>query len=188
MEQENKSILQRIFEVILNNKFFIITVVVILLFRFYFIAIDIVVGESMDPTLRDEDIVIVDSQFYKINKLDRYDIIVFEHGETNNNGKSQERFLVKRIIGLPGETVSVKSGKLYINGKEMKNEVTDPFNTSTYDFESEVVPENHYFVLGDNRAVSLDSRSSQVGFVSEEAIRGQVIFRQKPLSEIGFVK
>ena len=95
----------------------------------------------------------------KINKLERFDIVVIETGDT---------YIIKRVIGLPGETIKYQDGKLYINGKKMK----DPYykNENTSDFESVKIPENHYYVLGDNRSDSIDSRI--IGPVSLDNIKG----------------
>ncbi len=173
-----------IFKLIFKNKGFLTLIAIILIYRFVFISVDTVVGESMLPTLRNDDVVIVDKQIYKLTELDRFDIITFDIDETEG-----ENFLVKRVIGFPGETVEIKDGVLYIDGKKTEvEEHVKIFNAQTNDFKSEVVPEGHYFVLGDNRAVSLDSRSSLVGFVSEDTIHGKVIFREKPFNSMGFVK
>lgn len=188
MENEKKSIKKHITDFLYNNKFFFITIIVLLIFRIFFISINVVVGESMEPTLHDDDVVIVDTKFYKYTKLDRNDIIVFEQDLENIEGTLEEKYLVKRIIGLPGESVAIKSGKLYINDKEVDNDITAEFDLITNDFESTVIPEGKYFVLGDNRTVSLDSRSSYIGFVDEESINGHVVFREKPFKDFGFVK
>ncbi len=179
------NVLKGVGKIIYNNKGFILILIAIVVFRFYFVSLDVVVGTSMEPTLHDDDIVMVDTKFYKVFELDRYDVIVFE-----NFKSEEETYLVKRIMAFPGETVSIQQGVLYINGEEMEvpGHVND-FNYATNDFSEREVPEDHLFVLGDNRSVSLDSRDeARVGFVSYESIHGKVFFRQKPIKDFGFIK
>lgn len=179
-----KKIFSFIIDIILGNKGFIMLIAFIIFVRFYVVSIDTVNGPSMAPTLNDQEVVILDTKFYKLTKLDRFDIIVFD-----NDDSEDQQLLVKRIVGLPGETVEMRNNELYINGEKLECEdYIQEFNDKTFDFKTGVIPENHYFVLGDNRAISLDSRRDEVGFVSLESIDGRVVFRQEPLSEIGFIK
>ncbi|MGE7943077.1 signal peptidase I [Lysinibacillus xylanilyticus] len=137
----------------------------------------LVKGASMMPTLEDQDRVIVNKIGPTLQSYDRFDIVVIEMNEETN--------YIKRIIGLPGDKIEYKDDQLYINGEkynepyldQYKNELKDT-GTLTYDFTLEqnlgetTVPEGHYFVLGDNRRVSNDSRNPEVGFISEEQIMG----------------
>ncbi|MGA3677767.1 signal peptidase I [Lysinibacillus agricola] len=137
----------------------------------------LVKGASMMPTLEDHDRVIVNKIGPTLQSYDRFDIVVIEMNEETN--------YIKRIIGLPGDKIEYKDDQLYINGEkynepyldQYKNELKDT-GTLTYDFTLEqnlgetTVPEGHYFVLGDNRRVSNDSRNPEVGFISEEQIMG----------------
>lgn len=137
----------------------------------------LVKGASMMPTLKDQDRVIVNKIGPTLQSYDRFDIVVIEMNEETN--------YIKRIIGLPGDKIEYKDDQLYINGEkynepyldQYKNELKDT-GTLTYDFTLEqnlgetTVPEGHYFVLGDNRRVSNDSRNPEVGFISEEQIMG----------------
>ena len=95
----------------------------------------------------------------RFKELERFDIVVIETGDT---------YLIKRIIGLPGEIIEYKKGVLYINGKKMK----DPYykKNNTTDFESVKIPKGHYFVMGDNRSNSIDSRI--IGVIDKEDIIG----------------
>ncbi len=127
---------------------YIVIIVVVVLIRTFIVTPVQVDGESMYPTLLDNQILILKKYDHS---YDRFDIVVFKY----NNSK-----LVKRVIGLPGETVSYKNNILYINNKEIDNIKLDAY---TYDFDlSEIgfdkIPEGYYFVLGDNRINSLDSR------------------------------
>ncbi|MEX3745541.1 signal peptidase I [Lysinibacillus xylanilyticus] len=137
----------------------------------------LVKGASMMPTLEDHDRVIVNKIGPTLQSYDRFDIVVIEMNEETN--------YIKRIIGLPGDKIEYKDDQLYINGEkynepyldQYKNELKDT-GTLTYDFTLDqnlgetTVPEGYYFVLGDNRRVSNDSRNPEVGFISEEQIMG----------------
>lgn len=124
---------------------YVIVIILVLLFKKFFYAPIKVNGESMMNTLRDKDIMILDVIGYKTKGLKRFDIVVVDEGD---------EFIIKRVIGLPGEKVTYKNDQLYINGKK----VTDRYGSKvTEDFE-EVVPKGKYFVLGDNRTNSMDSR------------------------------
>lgn len=147
------------------------TLMVFFILQTYFVATAVVSGESMEPTLSDGQYLIVN----KFTDLERFDVITFEPPN------KPEVFYVKRIIGMPGDTVEYQNNQLILNGEE----VYEPYINYEADyalfednytlqelFETNVVPEGHYFVVGDNRDNSMDSRS--FGFVSEEAIVGKV--------------
>ena len=153
-----------------------ISIIIIVVFIRTFIVTPVKVdGVSMENTLKNKEILI-------LNKLDkkyeRFDIVVL-------NYKNEK--LIKRIIGLPGEKVDYKNGKLYINDKEIK----DKLSNITGDFKlinlgKSVIPEDKYFVLGDNRDHSLDSRL--IGLVDKSVIEGTTKLRLFPFNKIGFVK
>ena len=155
---------------------YIVIIVVVVLIRTFVITPVQVDGESMYPTLLDNQILILKKYDHS---YDRFDIVVFKY----NNSK-----LVKRVIGLPGETVSYKNNTLYINDKEIDNIKLDAY---TYDFDlSELgfdrIPEGYYFVLGDNRTNSLDSR--MIGLISENSILGVTNFSVFPFNRFGTIK
>ena len=161
---------------ILNElKSYIIIVIVVVLFR-TFIATPVKVdGSSMSTTLENNDVLI-------LNKLDksyeRFDIVVIKYGKNK---------LVKRVIGLPGDNIEYKDNELYINGEIIE----DKSLSRTADFTLKelynvnTIPEGFYFVMGDNRANSLDSRSSRVGMIDEKNIVGTTKIRLFPFSGIG---
>ena len=154
---------------------YIIIIIVVVLIR-TFIATPIKVnGTSMNDTLSHKDTMILNKIDLKLNKLERFDIVVIETGDT---------YLIKRIIGLPGETIEYKKGKLYINGKKIK----DPYykDENTNDFDVVKIPKNHYFVMGDNRSDSIDSRI--IGVINKNNIKGTTKLVIFPLKNIGIVK
>jgi len=153
---------------------YIIIVLVVVLIRTYIATPIKVNGTSMYDTLNHKDTMILNKIDVKINKLERFDIVVIETGDT---------YIIKRVIGLPGETIKYQNGKLYINGKKVK----DPYykNDNTSDFESVKIPKNHYYVLGDNRTDSIDSRI--IGPVSLESIKGTTKLIIFPFRNFGIV-
>ncbi|CAD0140251.1 signal peptidase I [Streptococcus thermophilus] len=165
-------------------------------------------GHSMDPTLADGQRVIV----LKHTSIERFDIVVVKEVE---NGKTKQ--IVKRIIGMPGDTITYQNDKLTVNGKEVKEEYLKKFqaafakdklqkeyaysdyfqqlakesNAFTVNADknttfSVTVPEGKYYLLGDNRIVSKDSR--EVGYFDKSALVGEVKFRFWPLDKIGTVE
>ncbi len=143
----------------------------------------VVSGESMYPSLRDGDNLIVDKLSYRFTDPKRYDIVVFPFQYQEGT------FYIKRVIGLPGETVQIQDGAIYINGKVLmesygNEEIRNPGSASA----EITLGEDEYFVLGDNRNNSSDSREPSVGNITRENIIGKVLFRIWPFSEIGFVR
>jgi signal peptidase I len=169
----------RIFKVIKELIPYVIIVLVVVLIRTFIMTPVKVNGTSMYPTLQEGEVLILN----KLDKsFDRFDIVVVDVDGTK---------LIKRIIGLPGETISYQDCKLYING-----EVIDDFVTSciTDDFSLEdlynyaFIPEGYYFVMGDNRQKSSDSRDYRVGLISKSQIEGTTSIRLYPFNRIGFLK
>ncbi|MGP1612699.1 MAG: signal peptidase I [Catonella sp.] len=137
-------------------------------------------GLSMQPTLEDGQIVIVNKLAYYLQKPKRNDVIVYK--QTN---KEHSYFEVKRVIGLPGETIKIKNGVVYINDEVFKEKVkTDIIQNGGLAEESIKLDDNEYFVLGDNRNDSEDSRFASVGNVLKTEIIGEAIAREKPFSFI----
>lgn len=149
-----------------------------------FITPTIVREHSMENTLQQNDYVFVSRRHYTWlrNEIQRGDIIVFRSDLTTAGGS--EKLLVKRIIGLPGETVSISDGSVFINGEAIDASYTKDGYTGGSMAEV-TVPQGYIFVLGDNRQNSTDSRSESVGFVDINDIRGKVVFRLFPLKKAG---
>ncbi len=147
----------------------------ILVFHFLFQPFQ-VAGLSMSPSLSDKDYLLVDRVFFRGSGLHRGDLVVFHVG-------SDPRFLVKRVVGMPGESVASRGGTLTINGRPLSGK--DGIVAKYPDFGPVQVPEGSYFCLGDNPAVSLDSR--MFGPIKKDQIYGRPFFRYLPLARSGFL-
>lgn len=160
---------------------YVVIVVVVVLFRTFIATPVIVSGSSMDPTLKDGEVLVLNKL---VKKYNREDIVVID-AVINGN---KER-IVKRIIGMPGEKIEYVDHSLYINDEKAYdsfNKITDDFNLKDI-VGLEKIPEGYYFVMGDNRDNSLDSRDSRLGLIKEEDIIGKPIFRIWPLNKIGTI-
>lgn len=141
-------------------------------------------GSSMEPKLSSEDNLIVDKISYRFHDPERYDIIVFPFRYEENT------FFIKRIIGLPGETVQIDDeGNILINGEILKeNYGKEVIKSPGRAYEEIQLAENEYFVMGDNRNNSTDSRDLAVGNITREDIIGRAWLRIWPLDKFGFIK
>lgn len=142
----------------------------------------IVKEHSMEPTLYENNYLLINKMAYKIGDEKQGDIIVFRSSLEDEEGNS--KLLIKRIIGLPGDKITVKDGNVFINGIQLYEDYLND-GITTGEVIDYTVPENHYFVMGDNRLVSIDSRDPSVGCVHEDAILGKAFVRLYPFSEIG---
>ena len=140
-------------------------------------------GASMEPTLNDEDNLIVDKITYRFHDPERFDIIVFPF-------KYAERtYYIKRIIGLPGETVQIRDGEIYIDGEILYESYgREVMKSAGLAAEPVTLGEDEYFVLGDNRNDSTDSRDPNVSLIHRDEIIGRAWIRIWPLDEIGVLK
>lgn len=151
--------------------------VMVLICRAFIFTPVVVKGESMEPTLENKDKVVIS----KISEPDRFDVIVFKE-------PVKDEQYIKRVIGLPGDTVEMKNNVLYINGKSYEepylknNNITGDFTLKELTGQ-ERVPDGCIFVLGDNRMNSKDSR--ELGNISADSMIGEAKFRYYPLQEIG---
>jgi len=138
-------------------------------------------GASMEPNFADGDYILTDKLTYRFRPPARGEVIVF------HSPKTPKTEFIKRIIGLPGDTVEIRGNKIYINGRELV-ETYLPYPSLAYGpnkirgAESITVPEGSYFVLGDNRGNSYDSR--YFGVIARSDIEGRTIFRYWPISEV----
>ena len=143
-------------------------------------------GQSMEPMLSDGDNLIADKITYRFRDPERFDIIVFPFKY------KEDTFYIKRIIGLPGETVQIdEEGKIYIDGEILEeNYGREIIQSNTIGIAGEpiLLGEDEYFVLGDNRNNSMDSRTEVVGNIKREEIIGRAWIRIWPLSDAGVLK
>ena len=142
----------------------------------------VVAGDSMLNTLHDKDNLIIDKVSYRFRDPERYEIIVFPYRH------AEETFYIKRIIGLPGETVQIKEGYVYINDKKLEETFgREVIRADRYGQAAEPITlgEDEYFVLGDNRNESADSRETSVGILKREDLIGRAWVRIWPLDSFG---
>lgn len=137
-------------------------------------------GNSMQPAIENEDTVLLNRIAYSFHGPKRYSIIVF-----HPNGVKTSKIYVKRVIGLPGETIQIHDGKVYINGSVLEDDVSeDDILTAGLAAGELTLGENEYFVLGDNRNNSEDSRFANVGVVKKDDIVGSVWFIASPMKRM----
>ena len=140
---------------------YVLIIIAVILIRTFIITPVRVDGASMDQTLEDGQILLL----YKLANVDYGDIVVLDE-------EKEGEIIIKRIIGMPGDTVSIKDNTVYVNGEEVEE---DYAYGETSDYEEITLDDDEYFILGDNRPISKDSR--YFGPVKEDEIIGKVIFR-----------
>lgn len=151
---------------------YVIIIVVVVVIRSFLVTPVRVNGSSMYPTLKGGEIMLLN----KLGKIDRFDIVVLklDNGEDN---------LIKRVIGMPGESVEIKDNKIYVNDKVLE----ESFGVGvTYNIDKVTLKNDEYFVLGDNRIISMDSRV--FGTINKEEIKGTTNFVLYPFKKFGKVK
>lgn len=154
---------------------YIVIIIAVILIRTYIVTPVIVVGDSMVPTLKDNQILLLNKLDYKLNEINRYDVVVI---------KIDKSEIIKRVIGLPGENIEYRNNKLYIDGHEEEN----IYNFDTEDFtlksicNCDQIPQDKYLVLGDNRMVSSDSRI--IGLIDKEDILGSTKLSLWPIKKV----
>lgn len=147
-------------------------------------------GPSMMNTLQDEDNVLVSKISYEVHDPERFDIVVFYpykgREEYKNDKEKQKEHFVKRVIGLPGETIQIIGSDIYINGEKLDEHYgKDPITDGGIANEPITLGEDEYFLMGDNRAVSFDSRYEEIGPIHKDAIDGKAVLRIWPLKTFG---
>ncbi|WP_367565631.1 signal peptidase I [Lacrimispora sp.] len=173
-----------------NNKFrhlvnWIVDIIVVIAFAWFLVYAYgtqiVIAGHSMSPLLESEDVVLMDRISYDFGRPIRFDVVVFQREDQKMN--------VKRVIGLPGETVQIKNDEIYIDGEKLKEpEGLGRVSLSGLAEKPVKLGEDEYFLLGDNRDSSEDSRFSNIGNVSGRQIQGKVWFRMRPFSRMELIR
>lgn len=170
-------------EIISTGLYLLVVVALTFLFVQYVGQRTHVNGDSMNNTLEDGDNLIVDKISYRFRDPERFDIIVFPYQH------QEDTYYIKRIIGLPGETVQIEDGVIYINGEILEESYGKEVMRSA-GVASQLIElgEDEYFVLGDNRNNSSDSRDPSVGNIKEDDIVGRAFIRIWPFDKFGVLK
>lgn len=171
--QKNKSQLRELFETV-GSAIVIAILIMVFVARAYTVN-----GDSMLPTLHHGERLLVDKISYRFVEPSRGEIIVFK-----NPSDTSEQF-IKRVLGLPGDKVAIIQGVVYVNDQPIMEDYT--LAPARIGFSPRIVPEGTYFVLGDNRNNSEDSRFSRVGFLPRELIVGRAVWRYWPLNKVNLV-
>lgn len=151
----------------------------------FFIRPTVVYGPSMEPSYYDREYLLISKAYVYAKGLDRGDVIIFKTHLKLDNGT--EKNLIKRVIGVVGDTVEITDGKVIVNGTAIAENYTDGSPTESFGETKWVVGKDEVFVLGDNRDNSKDSRFEDVGLVNKKTIMGKVMLRVLPLSRAGAV-
>ena len=154
---------------------YLVIVVIVVLIRTFLVTPVIVSGDSMVPTLKDRQLLLLNKINYKFNDISRFDIVVI---------KIDNKEIIKRVIGLPGENVEYRDNSLFIDGHELLNNYN--FDTDNFSLKNicncDKIPEDKYLVLGDNRGVSADSRI--IGLIDKDNIEGNVNISLWPIKKV----
>lgn len=179
MKKSNKESTQdERFRLIYHEIVFLIGTIITFFVLFKVVTFNHVPSESMENTIRINSIICISRNVKTIN---RYDIITFNK-TIEKDGKKISDNLIKRVIGLPGDTLTFSDNNIYVNG-DLVDDSFVKYKTFTYKNETIVVPDEKYFVMGDNRGNSYDSRNW--GFVDRSEIKGKAIYTLLPLSKSG---
>ena len=142
-----------------------------------------VVGNAMQDTLQSEEQIFVNRFIYTVRAPKQGDVVVFLP-----NGNEKSHYYVRRVIACPGDTVQIKNGNVYINGEEYAEDIVSAAIEDPGVAADEIkLGDDEYFVLGDNRNNSEDSRYANIGNIKKDYIIGKAWFRIAPLSELGFL-
>jgi signal peptidase I len=181
IEKKEINYIREIVEMIL----YFLVVLAVVFFVYTFIGEQVEVsGSSMESTLQDKDHLILEKVSYRFHEPERFDIVVFRPYEDND-----KLYYIKRIIGLPGETVQIIGSDIYIDDEKLVEDYgKEPIIDGGTATEPITLGEGQYFVLGDNRNNSKDSRFEEVGLVQRDSIIGRTWIRIWPFNKMGILK
>lgn len=154
-------------------------------FIIFFIRPTVVYGPSMEPSFYDREYLLISKALIYVQDVQNHDVIVFKTHLTTESGS--EKNLIKRVVGVPGDKVRIEEGHVYINDELITENYTDGSETMTFGTSEWIVGDDQYFVMGDNRDNSKDSRFEDVGLIKKSAVMGKVVFRILPLSKAGTI-
>lgn len=146
-----------------------------------FMGQTVISGQSMSPVLNAEDVCLVNRLKYDILSPDRYDISLMERADSG-------KLVAKRVIGLPGETVLIRDGSIYIDGEILKDDRLAEISLAGIAENPVDLGSDEYFVIGDNTESSEDSRFANIGNVKRSAMKGKIWFRIKPTQNVGVIR
>lgn len=160
----------------------IVEIILVILLAYFITAFGVekttMVGSSMEATLKNEDKILINKMIYRFTSPKRFDIIVFKSA-----GREHSYYTIRRVIGLPGETIQITDGKVYINGEVLEEEINvEKVSNGGLAKEPITLEEDEYFVLGDNRNGSEDSRFGNVGNITRDSIVGKAWLRLNPFN------
>lgn len=163
--------MKKLLELIKKEKKFITIVIIIIILKIFVFNFILVKGDSMNPKYKNNDFMFLNKIIYRFSNIKRQEVVVIKYKDND---------LIKRIIGLPNDKIKVENGKLYINNKEVKENYINSY-TASYDFDEITLKDNEYFVMGDNRYNSYDSRN--FGTITKNNIIGRVEFKIFPFDK-----
>ena len=163
--------MNKVLELIKKEKLFILAIIIIILLKIFIFNFILVKGDSLNPKYKNNDFMFLNKIIYKFTPIKRGDVVVLKYKNDD---------LIKRVIGLPKDKIKVENGKLYINNKEYKENYINSY-TASEDFDEVTIKNNEYFVMGDNRYNSYDSR--RFGPINKKDIMGKVEFRIFPFDK-----
>lgn len=162
----------------------VVVVVALAVFLIFFLGDKIsVIGNSMSDKIKSGQEILIDKMSYELREIKRYDVIVYK-----SDLSGEEEYVVKRVIGLPGEEIQIVDSKIYIDGEEIEDKYSKGNFESGYAGGGIKIGDDEYFVMGDNRNLSQDSRFEYVGNIKKSDILGRAWMIISPFNKIGMIK